>query len=109
MGQIKNIKLHIVTDIKKKKHRQMSASRERLLGDYQSPATDVNYNTYDTFVSVRRKRLCGPKLSNCCFVLSIWGLVMLLIMGLLFRMESVALLEDLPEAETNETISEPYQ
>ena len=91
----------------------MSSSRERLLGDYQSPSVvDVtSYNTYNnSFVAVKRMpRLCGPKLTNCCFVLSVWGLLMMLIMGLLFRVESVALLEDLPRATMNETTSELYQ
>lgn len=44
-------------------------------------------------------RVCGPKLSNCCFVLSIWGIIMLVLMGIFFRVESVALLEDLPPGE----------
>ena len=34
-------------------------------------------------------RICGPKLSNCCFVLSLWGVIMLV--GICRRSEVVAL------------------
>lgn len=40
--------------------------------------------------------ICGFKISLCGLVLSAWGLVQLLIMGLFFFAESPALLEDLP-------------
>ncbi|XP_065656041.1 ribonuclease kappa-like isoform X1 [Hydra vulgaris] len=43
--------------------------------------------------------ICGPKLSNCCFVLSIWGIIMLILMGIFFNIESVALIEDIPSTE----------
>ena len=99
----------------------MSAGREHLLGDYQS--SEGTYNVYDNAYNVndnaynvnfassarRMPRVCGPKLSNCCLVLSLWGLLMLVLMGLFFRMESVALLEDLPPLEGDETTSELYQ
>ncbi|CAB4018287.1 ribonuclease kappa-like [Paramuricea clavata] len=38
--------------------------------------------------------ICGPKLSNCCFVLSIWGIIMLVFLGIFFQVKSVALRED---------------
>ncbi|KAK3736105.1 hypothetical protein QZH41_013530 [Actinostola sp. cb2023] len=41
-------------------------------------------------------RICGPKLSNCCFILSLWGVIMLVLLGIFFKTRSVALLEDLP-------------
>lgn len=53
-------------------------------------------------------RCCGPKLANCCFVLSIWGMLMLVLMGIFFRMESVALLEDIAH-DPSKTIKQRYQ
>jgi len=43
--------------------------------------------------------LCGPKLSLCCLLLSMWGIIQLSIMGILFYSRSVALVEDLPLKE----------
>merc|ERR1712000_479988 len=40
---------------------------------------------------------CGPKCSHCCFVLSIWGILMLLVLGGLFHANSRALIEDAAE------------
>ncbi|XP_064476759.1 ribonuclease kappa-B-like [Ornithodoros turicata] len=40
-------------------------------------------------------RICGPKLSICCSVLSVWGIVMLVIMGVFLFTHSVAFAEDL--------------
>ena len=37
---------------------------------------------------------CGPKCSHCCFVLSIWGIVMLAVLGALFQSNSRALRVD---------------
>ena len=39
-------------------------------------------------------KFCGPKLSAGCTLLSIWGIIQLGLMGLLFRIKSVALVED---------------
>ncbi|XP_015777889.1 PREDICTED: ribonuclease kappa-like isoform X1 [Acropora digitifera] len=41
------------------------------------------------------KRFCGPKLANCCLILSIWGIVMLLLLGIFFKTRSVALRDDI--------------
>ncbi|XP_073230666.1 ribonuclease kappa-B-like isoform X2 [Porites lutea] len=41
-------------------------------------------------------RICGPKLANCCFLISIWGIVMLLLLGVFFSVRSVALIDDIP-------------
>ncbi|XP_078343796.1 ribonuclease kappa-B-like isoform X2 [Oculina patagonica] len=41
-------------------------------------------------------RICGPKLANCCFLLSLWGVLMLLLLGVFFSTRSVALIEDVP-------------
>lgn len=39
---------------------------------------------------------CGPKLSMCGVLLSIWGVVMLGLLGVFFRIRAVGLFEDLP-------------
>ncbi|GBP23276.1 Ribonuclease kappa-B [Eumeta japonica] len=49
-------------------------------------------------------KVCGPKLSLCCLVLSVWGIVQLTLMGVFYYIEAVALLEDIPLDEShNET------
>ncbi|XP_052678833.1 ribonuclease kappa-like [Crassostrea angulata] len=40
--------------------------------------------------------ICGPKLSICCSILSIWGIVMLGLLGVFYKIHSVALFEDIP-------------
>ena len=45
-------------------------------------------------------KVCGPKLSTGCTLLSIWGIVQLALMSLCFHIKSVALIEDLPLNET---------
>merc|ERR1712189_118567 len=55
---------------------------------------DNDYDSPVTAVQLKMPRICGPKLSNCCFILSIWGIVMLLILCILFKVQSVALTED---------------
>ncbi|XP_018325196.1 ribonuclease kappa-B [Agrilus planipennis] len=40
--------------------------------------------------------VCGPKLSLCGILLSIWGIVQLGIMGVLYHFHAVAFAEDLP-------------
>ncbi|XP_038053034.1 ribonuclease kappa-B-like [Patiria miniata] len=49
-------------------------------------------------------KICGPKCSTCCSVISTWGVIMLVLMGVFFRVNSVALLEDLP-LDTNKTLT----
>ncbi|XP_791712.1 ribonuclease kappa [Strongylocentrotus purpuratus] len=39
-------------------------------------------------------KICGPKCSTCCSLLSIWGVVMLLLMGVFFRINALAFIED---------------
>ncbi|XP_046859476.1 ribonuclease kappa-B-like isoform X2 [Xenia sp. Carnegie-2017] len=36
----------------------------------------------------------GPKSANCCLVLSFWGIIMLVFLGIFFHLKSVALVED---------------
>ena len=56
----------------------MSAS-EPLLGNV-ADAPSV------TIKAKNMPRICGEKLSSCCFVMSIWGVVMLVGFSLLFGM-----------------------
>jgi ribonuclease kappa len=51
-------------------------------------------------------RLCGPKLSLCGLILSVWGVVQLVIMGILMNVRSVAFIEDLA-FEFNQTHNDP--
>ncbi|EDS25706.1 salivary secreted ribonuclease [Culex quinquefasciatus] len=39
---------------------------------------------------------CGPKLSLCGLIISVWGIIQLLLMGVFYYIHSVALIEDLP-------------
>ncbi|EDV26948.1 Ribonuclease kappa-B [Trichoplax sp. H2] len=48
-------------------------------------------------------RFCGPKCSNCCFVLSIWGIVMLIILGIFFQTRAVTVSEDVDEDGWDQT------
>jgi len=43
---------------------------------------------------------CGPKLSVCCTVISVWAVIQLGLMGIFFMIKSPALIEDifLPES-----------
>ncbi|XP_021951530.1 ribonuclease kappa [Folsomia candida] len=43
--------------------------------------------------------VCGPKLSLCCLLLSVWGVIQLGLMGIFFYVKSVALVEDLELGE----------
>lgn len=45
-------------------------------------------------------KICGPKCSICCSLVSAWGIVMLALMGVFFYVKSPALVEDLPLNET---------
>ncbi|XP_078284378.1 ribonuclease kappa-A [Rhinoraja longicauda] len=39
---------------------------------------------------------CGPKLAACGIVLSIWGVIMLALLGIFFSIHSAVLIEDVP-------------
>ncbi|RZC35263.1 hypothetical protein BDFB_005602 [Asbolus verrucosus] len=43
--------------------------------------------------------VCGPKLSLCGLILSVWGVIQLGLMGIFYYFHAVALAEDLPEIE----------
>ncbi|XP_076828968.1 ribonuclease kappa-A [Brachyhypopomus gauderio] len=42
---------------------------------------------------------CGPKLSACLLVLSIWAVIMMAMLGIFFSTHSALLLEDVPFTE----------
>ncbi|XP_026320964.1 ribonuclease kappa-B-like [Hyposmocoma kahamanoa] len=44
-------------------------------------------------------KVCGPKLSLCGLVLSVWGIIQLTLMGVFYYIRALALLEDLPLPE----------
>ncbi|XP_044265358.1 ribonuclease kappa [Tribolium madens] len=50
--------------------------------------------------------ICGPKLSLCGLILSVWGIVQLGLMGIFYHFHSVALAEDLPEVEPPEHVAD---
>ncbi|XP_071955674.1 ribonuclease kappa-B-like [Antedon mediterranea] len=59
-------------------------------------------------------KFCGPKLSTCCLILSVWGVVMLLLLGIFFEMNAVTFIEDVKvdlndtEDLTKEKLEEAY-
>ncbi|KAM9400747.1 ribonuclease kappa-A-like [Salvelinus alpinus] len=42
---------------------------------------------------------CGPKLAACGIVISIWGVIMLAMLGIFFTTHSAVLIEDVPFKE----------
>ncbi|KAF4520808.1 hypothetical protein B566_EDAN002386 [Ephemera danica] len=40
-------------------------------------------------------KICGPKLSLCGLIISVWGIIQLVLMGIFYYVRSVALAEDL--------------
>ncbi|KAJ6641192.1 Ribonuclease kappa [Pseudolycoriella hygida] len=44
-------------------------------------------------------KICGPKLSLCGLIISVWGIIQLTLMGVFYYIHSVALIEDLPLEE----------
>ncbi|XP_044735394.1 ribonuclease kappa-like [Chrysoperla carnea] len=53
-------------------------------------------------------KICGPKLSLCGLLISIWGVIQLVLMGLFYYVKSVALIEDLGIEEKFENINDFY-
>jgi ribonuclease kappa len=48
---------------------------------------------------LNKLHICGPGLSVCCSLLSIWGIIMLVILGGLLSVKSAAFIEDIPIKE----------
>ncbi|XP_038624711.1 ribonuclease kappa [Tachyglossus aculeatus] len=44
---------------------------------------------------------CGPKLAACGIVLSAWGVIMLVLLGVFFNVHSAVLIEDVPFTESD--------
>ncbi|XP_004076713.1 ribonuclease kappa [Oryzias latipes] len=42
---------------------------------------------------------CGPKMAACGIVISIWGVIMLAMLGIFFSTKSAVLIEDVPFTE----------
>jgi len=42
---------------------------------------------------------CGPKIATCGIVISIWGVIMLSLLGIFFKTHSAVLIEDVPLTE----------
>nr|XP_056719392.1 ribonuclease kappa [Euleptes europaea]XP_056719393.1 ribonuclease kappa [Euleptes europaea] len=42
---------------------------------------------------------CGPKMAACGIVLSAWGVIMLVLLGIFFNVHSAVLIEDVPTTE----------
>lgn len=53
-------------------------------------------------------KICGPKLSLCGLIISIWGIIQLVFMGIFYHIKSVALAEDLPLKETYSDMTDFY-
>ncbi|KAG8223486.1 hypothetical protein J437_LFUL004954 [Ladona fulva] len=45
-------------------------------------------------------KICGPKLSLCGLIISTWGIIQLILMGICYYVQSVALAEDIFIDET---------
>ncbi|XP_020378037.1 ribonuclease kappa-A [Stegostoma tigrinum] len=52
---------------------------------------------------------CGPKLAACGIVLSIWGVIMLVLLGIFFNIHSAVLIEDVPLTEEDFTTTDAPQ
>ncbi|XP_033026521.1 ribonuclease kappa [Lacerta agilis] len=46
---------------------------------------------------------CGPKMAACGIVLSAWGVIMLVLLGIFFNVHSAVLIEDVPTKEEDFT------
>uniref|UniRef100_UPI0037E85E9C ribonuclease kappa-A n=1 Tax=Semicossyphus pulcher TaxID=241346 RepID=UPI0037E85E9C len=46
-----------------------------------------------------RGLICGPKLAACGLVLSMWGVIMLSMLGIFFITHSAVLIEDIPMSD----------
>ncbi|XP_046433552.1 ribonuclease kappa-B [Neodiprion pinetum] len=44
-------------------------------------------------------KVCGPKYALCGLIISVWGIIQLILMGVFFHIKSVALIEDVPVGE----------
>ncbi|XP_044735393.1 ribonuclease kappa-B-like [Chrysoperla carnea] len=55
-------------------------------------------------------KICGPKLSLCGILLSIWGVIQLSLMGLFYHMKCIAFVDDLDLDHSGfESVAELYE
>jgi ribonuclease kappa len=47
--------------------------------------------------------ICGPKLSLCCSVISVWGIIQFLLLGIFFFVQAAPLLDDFAFESKNTT------
>ena len=47
--------------------------------------------------------ICGPKLSLCCAVISVWGIIQFILLGIFFFVQAVPLLDDFEVKDANIT------
>jgi len=52
--------------------------------------------------------ICGPKLSFCCTVISVWGIIQFIFMGIFFFVQAAPLLDDF-EFDSNTTNEEMFK
>ncbi|TSL34623.1 Ribonuclease kappa-A [Bagarius yarrelli] len=53
---------------------------------------------------------CGPKMAACMLVLSMWGVIMLAMLGIFFTIHSAVLIEDVPlKEEDHQDLQNPLQ
>ncbi|KAJ8925547.1 hypothetical protein NQ315_009387 [Exocentrus adspersus] len=52
--------------------------------------------------------ICGPKLSLCGLIISVWGIIQLGLMGVFYYIGAVALAEDIPEVEFKDDLKDFY-
>lgn len=50
--------------------------------------------------------ICGPKLSLCCSVISVWGIIQFILLGIFFFVESAPLLDDFEFKHDDEALFE---
>ncbi|XP_046387990.1 ribonuclease kappa-B [Ischnura elegans] len=53
-------------------------------------------------------KICGPKLSLCGLIISTWGIIQLILMGIFYYVQSVALAEDIALEGSFSNIEEFY-
>lgn len=53
-------------------------------------------------------KICGPKLSLCGLIISAWGIIQLVLMGVFYYVGSVGLAEDLVAMEENFATAEEF-
>ncbi|XP_054609130.1 ribonuclease kappa-A-like isoform X2 [Dunckerocampus dactyliophorus] len=59
--------------------------------------------------SSMRGLICGPKLAACGVLLSVWGVIMLAVLGICFITHSAVLIEDVPLREEDTQDTNPPQ